>query len=190
MSAHPTAVPIPHLLKDARAAMEKAFENTRREFSTIRTGRASANLLDTIRVEAYGQELPLNQTGSVAVTGPLTLTVTPWDKGLAQAIEKAIRESDLGLNPAMQGGVIRVALPSLNEQRRRDLVRAVHKMAEDGRIAIRHARTEARERLRKLDKTPEDDVKAAEKELQKVHDEFVGRVDDVLKGKEAEILEV
>ena len=107
-----------------------------------------------------------------------------------QAIEKAIRESDLGLNPATQGGVIRVSLPSLNEERRRDLVRAVHKMAEDGRIAIRHGRTEARERMRKLDKIPEDDVKAGEKELQKVHDEFITRIDDVLKGKEAEILEV
>jgi ribosome recycling factor len=170
--------------------MEKAVDSTRREFSAVRTGRATSALLDSIRVDAYGQSMPINQLASVGVPEPRTLTVTPWDKALLQTIEKAIRESDLGLNTANQSGVIRVMLPSLNEERRHELVRAVHKMAEDGRIAVRHARTEARERMRKLDKVPEDDSKAADKELQKVHDEFITRIDDVLKGKEAEILEV
>jgi ribosome recycling factor len=184
------AATIPAYIKDARTAMDKAFESLRREFASIRTGRATVALLDTVRVDAYGQSMPVNQVASISSPEPRLLLVTPWDKGLTQAIEKAIREADLGLNPATQSGVIRVAIPSLNEQRRKELVRAVHKMAEDGRIGVRHARTEARERIKKLDKVSEDDVKAGEKELQKVHDEFMTRIDDVLKGKEAEILEV
>jgi len=190
MSAPATAATIPQLIKDSRSAMEKSLDNVRREFASIRTGRASAALLDTVRVDAYGQSMPINQLASVAAPEPRLITVTPWDKGLVQAIEKAIREADLGLNPATQSGVIRVGIPSLNEQRRKDLVKTVHKMAEDGRIAVRHARTETRERIKKLDKIPEDDVKAGEKELQRVHDDFMSRIDDLLKGKEAEILEV
>jgi len=121
---------------------------------------------------------------------PRLLTVTPWDKGLTQAIEKGLRESDLGLNPMTQSGVIRVPLPALNEERRKELVKVVHKLAEEARIGIRHARTEARDRLKKLDKVSEDDVKHAEKDLQKAHDEYIAKIDDLLKGKEAEIMEV
>lgn len=181
---------IPQITKDCRAAMEKSFEASKRELASIRTGKATASLLDTVRVEAYGQQMPLNQVAGVSAPEPRLLTVTPWDKGLITAIEKALRESDLGLNPQSQSGVIRVPLPSLNEQRRKELVKVVHKLAEEARIAIRHARTAARDQLKKLEKTSEDDQKKAEKELQKLHDDCIGRIDELLKGKEAEIMEV
>jgi ribosome recycling factor len=181
---------IPQILKEVRASMDKALENTKKEFGSIRTGKASASLLDTVRVEAYGQSMPLNQVASVAAPEPRLLLVTPWDKGQVHAIEKAIRESDLQLNPSNQSGVIRVPIPALNEQRRKDLVKVVHKLAEEGRIGVRHARTDARDRLKKLEKVSEDDVKHAERELQKLHDDFIGKVDELVKHKEADILEV
>lgn len=181
---------IPQITKDCRTAMDRSLEASRRELSSIRTGKATTSLLDTIRVEAYGQQMPLNQVGSVSAPEPRLLTVTPWDKGLTSAIEKALRESDLGLNPSTQAGVIRVPLPSLNEERRRELVKVVHKLAEEARIGIRHARTDARDKLKKLEKASEDDQKKAEKELQKLHDDYIGRIDELLKGKEAEIMEV
>ena len=181
---------IPQIMKDTRAAMEKSMESSKRELASIRTGKASASMLDTVRVEAYGQMMPLNQVGGVSAPEPRLLTVTPWDKGLVSAIEKALRESDLGLNPQTQSGVIRVPLPALNEQRRKELVKVVHKLGEEGRIGIRHARTAARDQIKKLEKTSEDDQKKAEKELQKLHDDFISRIDELLKGKEAEIMEV
>jgi ribosome recycling factor len=134
--------------------------------------------------------LPLNQVASVSAPEPRILLVTPFDKGMAKVIEKAIRESELGLDPAHQGGIIRVPLPSMTEQRRKELVKVLHKLAEDGRIAIRHARTDARDRVKKLDGTSEDEKKSAEKELQKIHDDFIARLDALLKAKEAEIMEV
>jgi ribosome recycling factor len=181
---------IPQITKDCRTAMEKSFEASKRELASIRTGKASTSLLDTVRVDAYGQQMPLNQVGSVSAPEPRLLTVTPWDKGLVTAIEKALRESDLGLNPQTQSGVIRVPLPALNEQRRKELVKVVHKLAEEARIAIRHARTAARDQLKRLEKTSEDEQKRAEKELQKLHDDYIGKIDELLKGKEAEIMEV
>ncbi len=181
---------IPQITKDAKAAMEKSLESSRKELSSIRTGKASTSLLDTVRVEAYGQSMPLNQVASVSAPEPRMLTVTPWDKGQVQAIEKALRDSDLGLNPQSQGGTIRVPLPALNEERRKELVKVVHKLSEEARIGIRHARTEGRDKLKKLEHTSEDDVKLAEKELQKIHDEFISKIDDLLKAKEAEIMEV
>ena len=181
---------IPQILKEVRASMDKALENTKKEFTSIRTGKASASLLDTVRVEAYGQSMPLNQLASVSAPEPRLLLVTPWDKGQAHAIEKAIRDSELQLNPQNQSGVIRVPIPALNEQRRKDLVKVVHKLAEEGRVGVRHARTEARDRLKKLEKVSEDDVKHAERDLQKLHDDFIGKVDELVKHKEADILEV
>jgi len=183
-------ITMPQIVKDSRTAMEKSLESSKRELGSIRTGKASVSLLDTVRVEVYGQNMPLNQVASVSAPEPRLLTVTPWDKGQVQAIEKALRDSDLGLNPMSQGGTIRVPLPALNEERRRDLVKVVHKLAEEARIGIRHARTEGRDKLKKLEKVSEDDVKHAEKDLQKLHDEFIGRIDELLKGKEAEIMEV
>jgi ribosome recycling factor len=181
---------IPQITKDSRTAMEKSLESSKRELGSIRTGKASTSLLDTVRVEVYGQTMPLNQVASVSAPEPRMLTVTPWDKGQVQAIERAIRDSDLGLNPMTQSGVIRVPLPALNEERRKDLVKVVHKLAEEARIGIRHARTEGRDKLKKLDHTSEDDVKHAEKDLQKMHDDFIAKIDELLKAKEAEIMEV
>lgn len=181
---------IPQIVKESRAGMEKALESSKRELASIRTGKATVSLLDTVKVEAYGQTMPLNQVASVSAPEPRLLTVTPWDKGLTQVIEKGLRESDLGLNPMTQSGVIRVPIPALNEERRRDLVKVVHKLAEEARIGIRHARTEGRDKLKKLDKVSEDDSRHAEKDLQKLHDEYIAKIDDLLKGKEAEIMEV
>jgi ribosome recycling factor len=181
---------IQQITKDMRAAMDKGIESTRREFSSIRSGKASPNMLDTVRVDMYGTSMALNQVASVSAPEPRVLVVTPFDKSQAKVVEKAIRESDLGLDPAMQGPIIRVPLPSMNEQRRKDLVKIVHKFAEEGKIAVRHARTHAREGLKKLQGVSEDDVKHAEKDLQKIHDDYIHKIDDLIKAKEAEIMEV
>ena len=143
---------LPEIVKQAKAAMDKAMENVRREFATLRSGEANTSLLDLVRVQAYGgTEMPLNQVASVAAPEPRLLTVTPWDKSLSQAIDKALRESDLGLNPVTQGGVIRVPLPPLTEERRKELVKVVHKLAEEGRVAVRHARHQSKEHLKKVE---------------------------------------
>jgi ribosome recycling factor len=181
---------IPQITKDMRAAMDKGIDSTRREFSSIRSGKASPNMLDTVRVDMYGTAMALNQVASVSAPEPRVLIVTPFDKSQAKVIEKAIRESDLGLDPSAQGAIIRVPLPSMNEQRRKELVKIVHKLAEEGKIAVRHARTHAREALKKMQGVSEDDVKHAEKELQKVHDDYIHKIDDLIKAKEAEIMEV
>jgi ribosome recycling factor len=181
---------IPELSRHARDLMHKAVESTKREFSSIRSGKASSSLLDIVRVEAYGSHVPLNQVAMVAAPEPRLLTVQPFDKSLASAIEKAIRESDLGLNPATQGNLIRVPLPALSEERRRDLVKVVHKLGEEGRIAVRHARTETLSKVKKLEKISEDDKRHAEKEIQKLTDEHIKQIDGLIHSKEAEILEV
>src|SRR3979490_1075235 len=118
---------IPQITKDCRTAMEKSFEESKRELTSIRTGKATASLLDTVRVEAYGQQMPLNQVAGVSAPEPRLLTVQPWDKGLVGAIDKALRASDLGLNPANDGALIRIPLPALTEERRKELVKVVHK---------------------------------------------------------------
>src|SRR6185503_8070277 len=151
------AASIPEILKHAREQMHKAVESTKRELSGLRSNKASTALLDSIRVDAYGSHVPLNQVGMVAVPEARMLTVQPFDKGLTQAIEKAIRDSDLGLNPATQGNLIRVPLPALSEERRKELVKVVHKLAEEGRVADGHARTETMSKIKKLEKVPEDD---------------------------------
>jgi ribosome recycling factor len=181
---------IQQIVKDCRASMEKGLDSAKREFASVRSGKASPNMLDTVRVEMYGQQMMLNQVASIAAPEPRTILVSPFDKGQVKVIEKAIRESDLGLEPSAQGGVIRVPLPQMNEQRRKELVKVVHKLAEDGRIAVRHARTHARDSLKKLSGVSEDDVKHAEKDLQKVHDDYIGKIDQMIKAKEAEIMEV
>src|SRR5215212_972767 len=139
-------VTIQQLTKDARAGMDKALENTRREFNSVRAGKASPNMLDTVRVEAYGTQMPLNQVATVSSPEPRLLIVTPFDKGQIKVIEKAIRESDLGVEPSAQGSIIRVPLPQMNEQRRKELVKIAKTYAEEGKVAIRHARTEARDK--------------------------------------------
>ena len=139
---------IQSIIKETRTAMEKSLDNTKREFATIHAGKASPSMLDTVRVEVYGTTMTMNQVAQVAAPESRMLLVTPFDKSQAKAIEKAIREANLGLDPAQQGGVIRVPLPSLNTERRKELVKVVHKFAEEGKIGIRHARTHGRERDR------------------------------------------
>ena len=181
---------IPEIAKQGRELMQKAVDATRRELSTIRSGKASTSLLDLVRVDAYGQQLPLNQVAMVAAPEPRLLTVQPFDKGLTQAIDKAIREGDLGLNPSTQGNLIRIPLPPLSEERRRDLVKIVHKLAEEGRVAVRHGRTDTLTKIKKLEHISEDDKTRAEKEVQKLTDEHIRQIDDLIKSKEAEIMEV
>ena len=176
--------------KQARQLMDKAVEAVKRECSTVRTGKATTSLLDLVRVEAYGNEMPLNQVAGVAAPEPKLLTVQPWDKSLLKAIEKAILASDLGLTPSNDGNIIRIPLPPLNEERRKELVKVVHKFAEEARVAIRHARTEAIGRIKKTEHVSEDEKKHAEKDIQKLHDDHLKLVDAVVKAKEAEIMEV
>ena len=181
---------IPEFTRHGRELMHKAVENTKREFTSIRSGKASTSLLDIVRVEAYGSQVPLNQVAMVAAPEPRLLTVQPFDKSLAHAIEKAIRESDLGLNPATQGNLIRVPLPALSEERRKDLVKIIHKLAEEGRVAVRHARGDAMTKVKKLSGLPEDDIKRAETEIQKFTDEHIKQIDTLIHTKEQELLQV
>lgn len=176
--------------KEAKASMKKAVENTTRELATIRSGKATISLLDTIRVDAYGQPMPLNQVGSVAAPEPRMLTVQPWDKGLIDAIERAIQSSELGLNPSNDGTIIRIPLPPLTEERRKELVKVVRKLAEEGKIAVRHGRTEAISRAKKVEHVSKDDQRHTEKDVQKLHDEAIEQLDQLVKAKEVEIMEV
>ena len=181
---------IPELTKHARELMHKAVESTKREFAGIRSNKATPSLLDTVRVEAYGSSVPITQVAMVAAPEPRLLTVQPFDKSLAGAIEKAIRDAGLGLNPATQGTVIRVPLPMLSEERRKELTKVVRKLAEEGKVAVRHARTDTLGRIKKLEHVSEDDKTRAEKDVQKLTDEHVKLIDQVVAAKEAEIMEV
>lgn len=181
---------IPEIAKHGKELMQKAVESTRRELTTIRTGKASTSLLDLVRVDAYGSHVPLNQVAMVAAPEARLLTVQPFDKSLIQNIDKAIREGDLGLNPSTQGNLIRIPLPPLSEERRKDLVKIVHKLAEEGRVAVRHGRTDALSKIKKLEHTSEDDKTRAEKDIQKLTDEHIRQIDELIKSKEAEIMEV
>lgn len=181
---------MPAIVARARDGMQKAVESTKREFAGIRSGKASTSLLDLVRVEAYGAAVPLNQVAMLAAPEPRLLTVQPFDKGLAAAIEKAIRDAGLGLNPASQGGLIRVPLPALTEERRKELVRLMHQLGEEGRVAVRHARHEGHQELKRLDHVSEDEKRHAEKEVQKFTDDHIKQIDQLIQAKEAEIMEV
>ncbi|HWP37721.1 MAG TPA: ribosome recycling factor [Gemmatimonadales bacterium] len=181
---------LPDITRHAREAMQKAIDNTKHELASIRSGKATTSLLDVVRVEAYGQHLPLNQVASVAAPEPRLLTVQPWDRTLMGAIERAIRASDLGLNPANDGAIIRIPLPPLTEERRKELVKVVHKLAEEGRIAIRHARTDAIAKVKKVEHVSEDDKHRTDKEVQKLHDDAIKQIDAIVQAKEHEIMEV
>ncbi|CAN5835439.1 ribosome recycling factor [soil metagenome] len=177
----------------AQAHMESSLEALRREFNSVRTGKASPALLDTVRVDAYGSKMPLNQVASVSSPEPRMLIVQPWDKGVMGDIEKAIRNSELGLNPSNDGNIIRVPIPALNEERRREMVRTLHRIAEDGRIAVRHARQEANKAIRQLQADHdlgEDEARREMDRIQKLTDEYIGKVDNLLKVKEEEVMEV
>ncbi|HEX8271433.1 MAG TPA: ribosome recycling factor [Longimicrobiaceae bacterium] len=180
-------------LNNARERMEKALETVRREFSGVRTGKASPALLDSVRVEAYGSMLPVNQVGQVSAPEPRMLTVVPYDKSLIKAVERALRESDLGLNPSNDGAMIRIPLPPLTEERRREYVKLLHRYAEEGRVAVRQARQHANDDIKKRQKDgelTEDEMRRSQDQVQKLTDEYVHKVDDLLKKKEAEVLEV
>jgi len=181
---------IQQILKDARTALEKDIGHVKHEFASVRSGKATPNMLEAVKVEMYGQQMQLNQVATINAPEPRVLIVTPFDKSQIKIVEKAIRESGLGLEPSAQGAIIRVPLPAMNEQRRKELVKVVHKYAEEGRVAVRHARTHGREGLKKLSGVSEDDVKHAEKDLQKLHDDYIHKIDELIKAKEAEIMEV
>jgi ribosome recycling factor len=173
--------------------MAKSVASLRQELTKIRTGRAHTSLLDHITVEYYGSEVPLNQVSNVGVEDPRTLTVTPWEKDMVAKIEKAIMTSDLGLNPATAGTVIRVPLPPLTEERRKDMIRVVRNEAEGGRIAIRNIRRDAIHDVKELLKEKmigEDDERRAEEEIQTITDKYIAEIDKTLAEKESELMEV
>lgn len=179
--------------KDASTRMAKSVASLQQELTKIRTGRAHTSLLDHITVEYYGSQTPLNQVSNVGVEDSRTLVVTPWEKDMVQAIEKAIMTSDLGLNPATAGTVIRVPLPALTEERRKDMIRVVRSEAEGGRIAIRNIRRDALNDIKELLKEKmigEDDERRAEGEIQIITDKHVAEVDKVLAVKESELMEI
>jgi ribosome recycling factor len=181
------------LLADAKERMAKSVESSRGELATVRTGRASPHLLDRISVDYYGAQTPLKQLANVAASDARLLTVTPFDKSAIGAIEKSIQESDVGLTPSNDGNVIRLAIPEMTEERRREMVKVARNVAEEGRIAIRNIRRDVMHDLRELREEGEagaDDEHRAEGELQKLTDEKIHEVDGALKAKEAEILEV
>jgi ribosome recycling factor len=184
---------IDELLNDARDRMQKSVESSRGELATVRTGRASPHLLDRIAVDYYGSPTPLKQLANVAASDARLLTVTPFDKSSIGAIEKAIQESDIGLTPSNDGSLIRLQVPELTEERRRQMVKVVHGVAEEGRVAVRNIRRDTMHDLRELKKegeAGEDDERRAEASLQKQTDDAIAEIDALLKGKEEEILEV
>ena len=182
---------IEELLAEARAKMEAAVEHVQSEFGTVRTGRANAGILHRIMVDYYGSPTPLQQLASFSVPEPRLLVVQPYDKSSMQAIEKAIQSSELGLNPSNDGTVLRLAFPPLTEERRRDLVRVVKHMAEEGRISVRNIRRHTKDDIESLKgDVSEDDVRRGESKLQEITDEFVARIDELLEHKESELLEV
>ncbi|WP_406666642.1 ribosome recycling factor [Gallaecimonas sp. GXIMD1310] len=177
---------------DAKARMEKSLEATKNQMAKVRTGRAHPSLLDTIRVDYYGAATPLNQIANVTAEDARTLALTVFDKSMIQAVEKAIMSSDLGLNPASAGTTIRIPLPPLTEERRKDLVKLVRAEAEHGRVAIRNVRRDANNDIKALLKDKEiseDDERRAQDDIQKLTDSFVKQVDDVLTAKESELME-
>jgi ribosome recycling factor len=180
-------------LQKARQRMDGAIEALRREFAGVRTGKASPALLDTIRVEAYGSMVPLNQVGTVSAPEARMLTVQPWDRSLMKATEKALRESDLGLNPSNDGQIIRIPIPPLTEERRKEYVKLLHKLTEEGRVAVRNVRRDANDEIKHRQKDEglsEDDVRREQAEVQKLTDQYIARIEELMKHKEAEIMEV
>ena len=180
-------------IKDARHRMDKSVEAFRSEISKIRTGKATTALLDGIKVDYYGTMSPLSQVGNVSVLDAHTISITPWDKSMVQAIDKAILASDLGLNPISDGTNLKIPIPLLTEERRKELVKIVKKFGEETKVALRNVRRDANDHLKRIEKEKkmtEDELKEAEKETQKLTDEHIIMVDDIIKHKEKEIMEV
>ena len=180
-------------LADVKRRMQGAINAFKNDLASLRTGRASPNLLDPIQVDAYGSLMPITQVATVNVPEPRLLSVQVWDRGMVAAVEKAIRESDLGLNPQTEGQVIRLRIPEMNEQRRKEMVKVAHKYAEEARVAVRHVRRDGLDLLKKLEKDSaisEDDGKRHADQVQKATDQFVAEIDSLLVAKEKEIMHV
>lgn len=184
---------IKDILKEAQERMSKAVEHVRLELIKIRTGKATTNLLDGVKVDYYGTPTPLNQVGNISTPDYHTITIQPWDKSIIGLIEKSILMSDLGLNPSNDGNIIRIPIPALNEERRKEIVKLCKKFAEDGRISVRNIRRDENEKLKKTEKSDhfsEDERKTAEAEIQKLTDRYIKDIDELLAVKEKEIMEV
>jgi len=180
-------------IADVKRRMQGAINAFKNDLASLRTGRASPNLLDPIQVDAYGAMMPISQVATVNVPEPRLLSVQVWDRGMVAAVEKAIRESDLGLNPQTEGQVIRLRIPEMNEQRRKEMVKVAHKYAEEAKIAVRHVRRDGLDLLKKLEKDSaisEDDGKRHAEQVQKATDQFVAEIDSLLVAKEKEIMHV
>jgi ribosome recycling factor len=187
------AAPQPFNLDDLKRRMQAAVGSFRHDLQSLRTGRANPNLLDPIQVEAYGAMMPLNQVATVSVPEPRLISVQVWDRSMVTPVEKAIRDSNLGLNPNTEGQVIRLRMPEMTEQRRKELVKVAHKYAEDARVAVRHVRRDGIDVIKKLEKEhaiPEDDGKRDHDLVQKATDQFVHEIDQILATKEMEIMQV
>lgn len=181
------------VLKHANESMTKSMESLRRELAGIRTGKANPALLDSIKVNYYGQPVPLRQVANVAVPEPRLITIQPWEKTMVAEIEKAIQSSELGLNPQSDGALIRLPIPALTEERRKDLVKVVKRFAEEGRVAVRNIRRDANDRFKKLEKEhklSEDQMHDKQEEVQKLTDKFIKEIDEVVATKEKEIMEI
>lgn len=181
------------VLREARASMDKAIKALKREMSKVRTGRASVSLLDDVKVDYYGTPTPLNQVATLSVPEPRLITIQPWEKQLIPEIEKAIFKADLGLTPSSDGQLVRLPIPALTEERRKEMGKLVRRMGEEAKVSIRNARRDANDTLKLLEKEKEitaDDQKSGEKEVQKVTDDFVNTVDEVVKAKETELMEI
>jgi len=183
----------PEILKQTEERMKKAVETIRHEVATVRTNRATTALLDGIKVEYYGNPTPLQQVASVSVPEPRMLVIQPWERTLLPEIVKAIQKSDLGLNPADDGAVVRLTLPTLTQERRKDLVKHLGKLIEDGRVRVRTVRREINDELKKLEKEhkiSEDDAKKTHDQVQKIHDRYIAALDELFQKKQAEVMEV
>jgi len=184
---------IPDIKKTAEGKMGKSIESFKNELHKIRTGRAHPGLLDQVHVDYYGSSVPISQVANVSLLDARTITVQPWEKGMGAKIEKAIRESDLGLNPSAQGDLLRVPMPALTEERRKELTKVVRHAGEDAKIAVRSVRREANEHLKKLLKdkeASEDDERRAQDEVQRLTDRVIAEIDKLVQGKEAEVMAV
>ena len=181
------------IVKRMNGSMEKSLENLQHELSGIRTGKANPALLDTIKVNYYGQTVPLKQVASISIPDPRLIAIQPWDKSIVSEVEKAILASDLGLNPQSDGTLIRLPIPPLTEERRRDLVKVIKRMAEDTKVAVRNIRRDSNDRIKKLEKEhtiSEDEMHAKQEDVQKITDAFISRVDEIIHVKEKEIMEI
>jgi ribosome recycling factor len=180
-------------LDDVKRRMQGAINALKHDLGSLRTGRASPNLLDPLQIEAYGQSMPISQVATVSVPEPRLLSVSVWDRSMVHAVEKAIRDSDLGLNPLTEGQTIRLRIPEMNEQRRKEMVKVAHKYTEEARVAVRHVRRDGIDLLKKMKKDGvlgEDEERRQEEQVQKATDQSIGEIDQILAGKEKEIMQV